>query len=90
MELFQTAFRERRLAEEAMWQEVVLLSKGRNYYCGIGIMEVMWKVGVPILNLRLTASITFHEFLHEFWAGHDTGTATLKAKIIQQVAHLRE
>ena len=53
-------------------------------------MEVMWKVVVAVFNLRLTASITFHGFLHRFWAGRSTGTATLKAKLIQQLAVLRE
>ena len=42
-----------------------------------------------ILNLRLTASITFHEFLHRFRAGRVIGTATLEAKMIQQLAAFR-
>ena len=50
----------------------------------------MWKVVVAILNRRLTASITFHDFLHGFWAGHSTGTATIKAKLLHKLAALRE
>ena len=38
----------------------------------------------------LTASITFHDFLHVFRAGCGTGTATLEAKLIQKLAALRE
>ena len=53
-------------------------------------MEVMWKVVAAILNHRLTASITFHDFLHGFQAGRSTGTATLKAKLLQQLSALRE
>ena len=53
-------------------------------------MEVMWKVVVSILNLRFTASITYHDFFHGLWEGRGTGTATLKAKLIQQIAALRE
>ena len=34
--------------------------------------------------------ITFHKFLHIFRAGRGTGTATLNAKLIQQLAALRE
>ena len=45
-------------------------------------MEVMWKVVEAILNFRLTASITFHDFLHMFRAGRGTGTFTLKAKLL--------
>ena len=48
------------------------------------------KVVAAILNLRLTASITYHIFLHSFQAGHRTGTATLDAKLLQQLAALKE
>ena len=51
---------------------------------------VMWKVVTSILNRWLVASITFHDFLHGFWAGRGTGTATLNAKLLQQLAALRE
>ena len=43
-----------------------------------------------ILNLRLTETITFHDFLHVFWAGRGTCTATLEAKLLQQLEALRE
>ena len=76
--------------EESTWQAVVLIPKGKKYYRGIGIMEFMWKVVADILNRRLTASITFDAFLHGFRAGRRTGTATLKAKLLQQLAALRE
>ena len=50
----------------------------------------MWKVLAVILNCRLTASITFHDFLLGFRAGCKTGTATLEAKLLQQLMALRE
>ena len=53
-------------------------------------MEVMWKVVAEILNCRLTAFIACHDFLHGFRAGRGTGTATLEAKLLQQLAALRE
>ena len=53
-------------------------------------MEVMWKVVEAILNCRFTASITYHDVLHGFRAGHGTGTANLKAKLLQQLAAMRE
>ena len=90
MDLVQSSFREGKLAEEATWQVVVLIPKGKNDYRGIGLVEVMWKVVAEILNLRLTASITYHDFLHGFWAGRGTGTATLEAKLLQLLAALRE
>ena len=45
---------------------------------------------MAIINRRLTASITFQDFLHEFQEGRGTGTATLKDKLLQQLAALRE
>ena len=50
----------------------------------------MWKVVSAILNRRLTASITFHDFLHGFQSGRETGTSTLEAKLLQQLVALRE
>ena len=50
----------------------------------------MWKVMVVILNLRFTSSITYHDVLHGFRAGRGTGTATLEANLIQQIAAMRE
>ena len=54
------------MAEEATCQAVVLIPKGKGDYRGIGLVEVMWKVVAAILNCWLTASITYHHFLHGF------------------------
>ena len=67
---------------------MVLIPKGEKYYCGIGLVEVMWKVVAAILNRRLTDSVTFHHFLHGFRAGRGTGTSTLEVKLLQQLATL--
>ena len=90
VELIQTEFREGELAEEAMWQAVVIIPKGIQEYRGIGLVGVMWKVVAAILHCRLAASITYHDFLHGFRAGRGTGTSTLKAKLIRHLSALRE
>ena len=90
VDLVQTSFREEILAEEAMWQAVVLIPKERKYYRGIGLMEVMWKLLAAILNRCLTASITFHNFLRIFRVVRVTGTATLEAKLLRHLEDLRE
>ena len=66
MALVRADFGEVRLAEEATWQEVVLIPKGKGDYRGIGLMVVVLKVVVVILHRCLTASITYPNFLHEF------------------------
>ena len=75
----QTEFREGKLAEEATWQTLVLIPKGKREYRGIGMVEVTWKVVAVILHSRLTKGITFHDALHISREGRGTGTATLKA-----------
>ena len=71
------------MAEEATWQTVVFIPKGRKEYRGIGLVEAMWKVVAAILHCRLATAITYHDFLHGFRAGRGTGTATLEAKLLQ-------
>ena len=42
-----------------------------------------------ILHHRLTAGIKFYDALHRFQEGRGTGTATFKAKLLQQLAAMR-
>ena len=79
VEMTQTAFREGKLAEEAMWQTVVLIPKGKGGFKGIGLVEVTWKVVTVILHLRLTTGIKLHDALHGLREGRGTGTSTLEA-----------
>ena len=57
---------------------------------GIGLVEVTWKVMAVILHRRLTTVIKFHDALHRFREGRGTGMATLEAKLLQQLAAMRE
>ena len=50
VDLVNTAFREGKLAEVFAWQAVVLIPKGGQYYRGIGLVEVIWKVVAANLN----------------------------------------
>ena len=90
VDLVQIVFRESKLVKEATCQAVFLIPKEKKDYRGIDLVEVMWKVVAAILNRRFTASIAHHDFLHGFRAGRGTGTATLKAKLLQQLVALRE
>ena len=75
--------------EEITWQAVVLSPKGGGEYHGIGLVEVVWKTLVVILNCRFTASTTYHDSLHGFQAGRGMVTVKLKFKLIQQVTAMR-
>ena len=71
------------MTKEATWKAVVLLHKGREKYCIIGLMEVVQKAVTVIINRHLSMAISFHGVLHGFWAGRRTRTDYLKAKMIQ-------
>ena len=60
------AFREDRLSEELTWTTMVLLLKGRGDYREIGLVEVIWNMSATILNNRLRAYISVHDYLHGF------------------------
>ena len=76
-------------AKECTWQTVVLNPKGMGDFWGIGLVEVLWKAIVSLINRRLTTSTSFHSTLHGFWAGRGTGTDALEAKILQQFTAMR-
>ena len=73
----QAALRDGTLAEECTWQTVVLITKEKGYFRGVGLFEVLWKAIASLLNRRLTAVISFHDMLHGFRAGRGTRTADL-------------
>ena len=66
-----------------------MVPKGKGEFRGIGLVEVVWKILSLILHRRL-AAIQLHEVLHGFREGRGTGTATLEAKLLQQLAAMRE
>ena len=50
---------------------------------GIGLVEVLWKSILSLLNCQLRVAISFHDTLHGFRAGQGTGVSALEAKILQ-------
>ena len=89
VELTQMAFREGKLSEEATWQAMVMIPKVKGEFRGIGLVEVVWKLLTLILHCQL-AAIKLHDVLHGFREGRSTGTATLEAKLLQQLAAMKE
>ena len=65
---------------------MVLIPKGLGDYCGIGLVEVMFKAVVVIINCRFTASIAYHDSFYGFWASRVMETTTLKVKLIQRLS----
>ena len=69
---------------------MVIIPKVGSDYCGIGLVEVVWKAVALILNQCFTASISYQESLHGFRVGSGTGTATLEVKLLHQVTAIRD
>jgi hypothetical protein len=72
---------------QLLWIIVVLISKGGGDYHGIGLLEPIWKVIKRIINRRMD-SIQLHDSLHSCPHQCGTGTATIKAKLVQQLSYL--
>ena len=53
-------------------------------------MRSFAKVVASLLKRRLTSAITYHDALHGFRVGRVTGTAAVKAKLLQQTMTVRE
>jgi len=68
---------------------IILIPKGRGDYPSIRLLELIWKILEKLLDQRLNA-IVLHESLHGCWNGRGTGTAIIKAKLAQQLAHLEQ
>ena len=59
-------------------------------YHGIGLVEMVWKALIVLLNLCFAASITYHDSLHGFRSFCGMGAASFDFKLIQQVTSMRE
>ena len=67
--IVQAAFQDGIMNGECTWQTVILIPKRKGDFRGIGLVKVLWKAIVSLLNLRLTSAIYFHDTLHGFRAG---------------------
>eukprot|EP00957_Ditylum_brightwellii_P061037 4633286-Ditylum_brightwellii.AAC.1 len=72
-----------------MWVIIVLIPKGGSNYRGIGLLEPFWKVIEKVMDGRLEV-VKFHDCLHEFCTGRGTGTAIIEAKLVQQLAYIKQ
>jgi hypothetical protein len=69
---------------------VVLLPKSDGGHRGIGLLEVIWKVLMSVIDVRMKTTITFHDALHGFRAKRGTGMAVFEAKLFQQLASIEQ
>ncbi len=65
---------------QLLWSIVVLIPKGGGDYCGIGLLEPIWKCIERVIDHRLNA-IKLHDSLHGCRDSRGTGTAIIEAKL---------
>ena len=78
------------LAEKCTWKTVFLIPKRTVDFLGIGLVEVLWKTVMGILNFHVTAVIQLHDTLHGFRTVRSTGTIFLEVNLLQQMKAMKE
>lgn len=74
------------LPTEMTWATMVLLPKPDGGVRGIGLLDVVWKLVMKILDIRIQKNVAFHDVLHGFRHKRGTGTAIIEAKLAQELA----
>ena len=59
-------FQEGRILTALTWTTMMIITKGVGKYILISLVEVIWKVCVLIIKIRLQSTIAFHYGLHGF------------------------
>ena len=78
------------LALYCMWNNVILLPKGRCEYIIIGFLGVILKVISIIIYRCLVEYIELYDVLHMFRVWRGTRTATLDVRIFQGITGMRK
>jgi hypothetical protein len=89
VQMIQTIWDRGEIPMQMSWMVVVLLPKGGGNFRGIGLLDPCWKVVEKIMVHRMSA-IKFHPCLHGGLPKRGIGTATIEAKMAQQLAWVEQ
>jgi hypothetical protein len=89
VELIQAIWNRGKIPEQMSWMIVVFLPKGGGNFRGIDLLDPFWKVVEKVMVCRL-GSNEFHSCLHGGLPKRGTGTATIEAKLAQQLAWMEQ
>ena len=88
VEIIQSIWRMRIISRHLLRVIVVLIPKGNSGdFCGIGLMQTMWKIVEGVLERRLH-TLELHKSLHGGLKSKGTGTAIMEMKLAQGLAQL--
>jgi hypothetical protein len=83
--LLQMVWERGSVPTQMTWMITILLPKGGGDYCGIGLLNPIWKVVEKVMVARLSV-IELHDCLHSRLLHRGTGTAIMEVKMQQQLA----
>jgi hypothetical protein len=89
VQMFQIIWDRGEIPMQMSWMVVVLLPKGGGNFRGIGLLDPCWKVVEKIMVRRMGA-IDFDPCLHGGMPKRGMGTATILAKLAQQLAWVEQ
>jgi hypothetical protein len=87
--MIQTIWVQGKIPMQMSWMVVVLLPKGGGNFRGIGLLNPCWKVVEKIMVHQMGA-IDFHPRLHGGMPKQGAGTATIEAKLTQQLVWVEQ
>ena len=70
---------------ECTWKTVVLIPKRNGNFRGIGLVEVLWKTMLVVINQGIVELVQLHNILHGLRDGQGVGTVSLETKLLQQL-----
>ena len=87
--MIQATLRDVNLEEECTCHTTILIPKGDGELGVIGLVEVLKKTVMGVVNRHLMAEIQFHDTLHIFCTGRIMGADSVKVKLLHQLMALR-
>ena len=69
---------------ELGWNVLLFIPKGNADTQGIGLLEVVWKVGEAVINTRIKSVVKLHNVLRGVFTGRGTGTTIMELKLFQE------
>ena len=64
VDIIHTDFWDGRILAEFFWNMIVLFPEGNRELLGIGLIEVICKMVLGVVNCWIEAAVNFHDVLH--------------------------
>ena len=90
MDIIQYTFIVWCITVEFIWKTVVLIAKRDREFHGIGIVEVIWKAVLGLVNCCIGGAVYFHDTLHGFRSCRGKGNVSIEVKLIHHLTTMRE